>query len=197
MKIRFANSDYALAMAIRNHKPTDDFTFKLQFEIDDVDEAATYDITCAYVANLENRFEKLFPDQLESIKKMRWGVPALHVQGHQYSCTYLFGTAYMECVGHFHGETVEHYWPEANRLGPNVRQMNLRHRQDTIINHHGNWNHKKTMKIREFGCIQLVTIIDPRNSIGLCRGSPNSEEEILGKTKSLYRPQHLLQGSGC
>ncbi|KAJ7269212.1 hypothetical protein C8J57DRAFT_1469013 [Mycena rebaudengoi] len=139
--------DYALAMAIRNHKPTDDFTFKLQFEIDDVDEAATYDITCAYVVNLENRFEKLFPDQLESIKKMRWGVPALHVQGHQYSCTYLFGTAYMECVGHFHGETVEHYWPEANQLGPNVRQMNLRHRQDTIINHHGNWNHKKTMKI--------------------------------------------------
>ncbi|KAJ7256377.1 hypothetical protein C8J57DRAFT_1235751 [Mycena rebaudengoi] len=111
---RFANSDYALAMAIRNHKPTDDFTFKLQFEINDVDEAATYDIACANIVNLENRFEKHFPDQLENIK-MQWGVPALHVQGHQDSCTYLFGTAYMEC--------------------------------DTIINHHGDWNHKKTMKI--------------------------------------------------
>ncbi|KAF7371487.1 CxC2 domain-containing protein [Mycena venus] len=128
---RFANSNYALAMAVRKHKPTDDFTFKLQIEIDDVDHAATYDI--AY--------------ELESIKKMRWGVPALHVQGHQDSCTYLFGTAYMECVGHFHGETAEHYWPEANQLGPHVRQMNLGHRQDTIINHHGDWNHKKTMKI--------------------------------------------------
>ncbi|KAJ6482251.1 hypothetical protein DFH09DRAFT_1462551, partial [Mycena vulgaris] len=77
----------------------------------------------------------------------RWGVPALHVQGHQDACTYLFGTAYMECVGHFHGETAEHYWPEANQLGPHVRQMNLGHRQDTMINHHGDWNYKKTMKI--------------------------------------------------
>ncbi|KAJ6479795.1 hypothetical protein C8R45DRAFT_1101241 [Mycena sanguinolenta] len=144
---RFANADYALAMAMRNHKPSEEFAFKLRIEIDDVDEVATYDIACEYVARLAERFEKYFPDQLEAIKKMRWGVPALHVQGHQDSCTYLFGTAYMECIGHFHGETAEHYWPEANQLGPHVRQMNLGHRQDTIINHHGDWNHKKTMHI--------------------------------------------------
>ncbi|KAJ7663720.1 hypothetical protein DFH06DRAFT_986389 [Mycena polygramma] len=144
---RFANSDYALAMALRNHKPDEKFEFKLQIEVDDVDEVATYDIACEYVVNLEARFAKHFPDQLKSIKKMRWGVPALHVQGHQDSCTYLFGTGYMECVGHFHGETAEHYWPEANQLGPHVRQMNLGHRQDTMINHHGDWNYKKTMKI--------------------------------------------------
>ncbi|KAJ7889101.1 hypothetical protein B0H14DRAFT_3127089 [Mycena olivaceomarginata] len=34
-----------------------------------------------------------------------------------------------------------------NQLGPHVRQLNLGHRQDTIINHHGDWNYKKTMKI--------------------------------------------------
>jgi hypothetical protein len=28
----------------------------------------------------------------------------------------------MECVGHFHGETAEQYRPEANQLGPHVRQ---------------------------------------------------------------------------
>ncbi|KAJ6474802.1 hypothetical protein C8R45DRAFT_935329 [Mycena sanguinolenta] len=133
---RFANADYALALAIRNHNPVDDFTFKLQLEIDDVDEAATYDIACAYVVNLETRFKDHFPNLLERVAKIRWGIPALHIQGHQDSCTYLFGTAYMECVGHFHGETAEHYWPEANQLGPHVRQMNLGHRQDTIINHH-------------------------------------------------------------
>ncbi|KAJ7256582.1 hypothetical protein C8J57DRAFT_1235441 [Mycena rebaudengoi] len=144
---RFANADYAVAMALRNHKPTEDFSFKLQIEVDDVDEAATYDIACAYVVNLEARFAKHFPDQLGSIKKMRWGVPALHVQGHQDSCTYLFGTAYMECIGHFHGETAEHYWPEANQLGPHVRQMNLGHQQDTMIQHHGDWNAKKMAKI--------------------------------------------------
>ncbi|KAJ6467420.1 hypothetical protein C8R45DRAFT_778039, partial [Mycena sanguinolenta] len=144
---RFAKADYALAMAIWNHMPGQEFAFKLRIEMDDVDEVSTYDIACEYVAKLAGRFEKYFPDQLEAIKKMRWGVPALHVQGHQDSCTYLFGTAYMECIGHFHGETAEHYWPEANQLGPHVRQMNLGHRQDTIINHHGDWNHKKTMHI--------------------------------------------------
>ncbi|KAJ7801345.1 hypothetical protein B0H14DRAFT_2615380 [Mycena olivaceomarginata] len=115
---RIANADYSLAMSLRNHKPTDDFSFKLQLEVDDVDEAATYDIACEYVINLEKRFEKHFPDQLKSIRKMRWGVPAF-----------------------------QHCWPEANQLGPHVRQMNLGHRQDTMINHHGDWNYKKTMKI--------------------------------------------------
>jgi hypothetical protein len=80
---------------------------------------------------------------------MRWGVPALHVQGHQESCIYLFGTAYMECAAHFHGETAEQYWSELNQLGPHVRQMNNGHRQDTLINHHGDWNYKKLAKIGE------------------------------------------------
>ncbi|KAJ7067660.1 hypothetical protein C8F01DRAFT_1248023 [Mycena amicta] len=53
----------------------------------------------------------------------------------------------MECVGHFHGESAEQYWPEANQLGPHVRQMNNGHRQDTLINHHGDWNWKKTMAL--------------------------------------------------
>ncbi|KAJ7926641.1 hypothetical protein B0H13DRAFT_1862093 [Mycena leptocephala] len=85
--------------------------------------------------------------RIELDDKMRWGIPALHVQGHQDSCTYLFGTAYMECVGHFHGESAEQYWPESNQLGPHVRQMNNGHRQDTMIKHHGDWNAKKTASI--------------------------------------------------
>jgi hypothetical protein len=153
-------------MALRNRKPREKFTFKFQAEIGDLDEAATYDIACEYVVNLVSRFEKHFPDQLQSVKKMRWGVPALHVQGHQDSCTYLFGTAYMECVGHFHGETAEHYWPEANQLGPHVRQMNLGHRQDTIINHHGDWNHKKTMHLG------MSLLVEPR------KYSPKSLEAV-------------------
>ncbi|KAJ7776208.1 hypothetical protein B0H16DRAFT_1302413 [Mycena metata] len=144
---RFANSDYALWLALKNHKPSEDFEFKLRLETEDVDELTTYDIACQYIIYLEARFKDRFPDMLDSIKKMRWGVPALHVQGHQDSCTYLFGTAYMECIGHFHGETAEHYWPEANQLGPHVRQMNLGHRQDTMVQHHGDWNYKKTAKI--------------------------------------------------
>ncbi|KAJ7857939.1 hypothetical protein B0H14DRAFT_3135672 [Mycena olivaceomarginata] len=144
---RFANTDAALAREIRQHKPSKEFEVVLRFEVDDIDKVTTYDIACEYFINLESRFQQHFPDLAEDVKAIRWGVPSLHVQGHQDSCNYLFGTAYMECVGHFHGETAEHYWPEANQLGPHVRQMNNGHRQDTLIIHHGDWNHKKTMKL--------------------------------------------------
>ncbi|KAF7372608.1 CxC2 domain-containing protein [Mycena venus] len=144
---RFANTDAALAREIRQHKPSKEFEIVLRFEVDDIDKVTTYDIACEYFIYLESRFQQHFPDLVEDVKSIRWGVPSLHVQGHQDSCNYLFGTAYMECVGHFHGETAEHYWPEANQLGPHVRQMNNGHRQDTLIIHHGDWNHKKTMKL--------------------------------------------------
>ncbi|KAJ7898894.1 hypothetical protein B0H14DRAFT_2331984, partial [Mycena olivaceomarginata] len=58
-------------------------------------------------------------------------VPSIHVQGHQDSCNYLFGTAYMECVSHFHGETAEYYWPEANQVqasGPGLKPGPWYHR---------------------------------------------------------------------
>ncbi|KAJ7449328.1 hypothetical protein B0H11DRAFT_1642948, partial [Mycena galericulata] len=112
-----------------------------------IDEVLTYDITCEYVVNLETRFAKHFPDVLDKVKKMQWGVPASHMQGHQKSCMYQFGTAYLSCVGHFHGETAEQYWAEANQLGPHVRQMNNGHRQDTLIFHSNDWNSKKFANI--------------------------------------------------
>ena len=148
---RFANADMALALDLQKHHPNESFQIILQMEVNDVDEVTTYDIACAYVINLHSRFEKHFPDLLPFIEKMHWGIPALHVQGHQESCTYLFGTFYMECVGHFHGESAEQYWPEANQLGPHVRQMNNGHRQDTLINHHGDWNWKKTWSSIQLG----------------------------------------------
>jgi hypothetical protein len=146
-------------MELKKHQPDELFKINLCFEIDpaklrlkadDINQVTTYDIACEYFINLEQHFKKSFPNLVPMVKRMRWGVPALHVQGYQDSCTYLFGTVYMECVGHFHGETTEQYWPEANQLGPYVRQMNNGHRQDTMItmiNHHGDWNHKKTMDI--------------------------------------------------
>jgi hypothetical protein len=95
---RFANTDTVLALDLEQNES---FQVKLRLEVDDIDKVTTYDIACKYFVYLEERFQKNFPHLVPFIKKMRWGVPALHVQGHQDSCTYLFGTAYMECVGAF------------------------------------------------------------------------------------------------
>lgn len=63
---------------------------------------------------------------------------------------YLFSSAYMKNAGHFHGETSEQAWPEINQLGGQTRQMNNGHRQDTLIDHHGDWNFKKTSNLGLF-----------------------------------------------
>ncbi|KAF7295985.1 CxC2 domain-containing protein [Mycena kentingensis (nom. inval.)] len=131
---RFVNADMALARALESWAALGDetapFTTAFRMEADDVDHVRTYDIALRLV---------------HLVERIRWGIPALHVQGHQDSCSYRYGTAYMECVGHFHGESAEQYWPEANQLGPYVRQMNTGHRQDVLILHHGFWNWLKTV----------------------------------------------------
>jgi hypothetical protein len=144
---RFANTDYALAIAVRERHPNDP---GLHAEQEDIDRISSYDCNCQYSVHVVKRFEKSFPDIAHLIRRTRWSIPALHVQGHKEDCLYNFSTAYMPCVGHFHGETAEFYWPEANQLGPHVRQMNNGHRQDTLIDHHGDWNWKKTMKMGEY-----------------------------------------------
>ncbi|KAK6985121.1 hypothetical protein R3P38DRAFT_3374765 [Favolaschia claudopus] len=121
-------------MALRSHRPKEAFEFKLQIEVNDIDEVTTYDIACEYMINLPSRFAQQFPDLLESIKKIRWGVPALH---HSWSVKLISMAKPLSTT----------YWPELNQLGPHTLQMNLGHRQDTIIAHHGNWNHEKTSKI--------------------------------------------------
>ena len=147
---RFVNVDASLAHALRLHMAAGSkgkFKLDLQMDIESIDRVMSYDVACQYHVNIVPRFERSFPDLVPIVKKMRWAVPALHIQGHQASCMYSFSTAYMEATGHFHGETAEQYWPELNQIGPKVRQMNYGHRQDTVINHHNDWNHKKMAKI--------------------------------------------------
>ncbi len=45
---------------------------------------------------------------------------------------------------HNHGEGIEQYWALINALGAQIRQMNNRYQQDTLIIHHGDHNWKKT-----------------------------------------------------
>lgn len=108
-----------------------------------VDHVHSYDSACSYCINIHNRFLLYLPDYAFAIPRIRFGIPAVHVMNHIEDCLYCFGMAYMRSVGHFHGETAEHYWAELNQLGKCTRQMNNGHRQDIIIDHHSDWNWKK------------------------------------------------------
>jgi hypothetical protein len=122
----------------------------LREEEDDIDHILSYDSNCQYCVHVVERFEKSFPDVAHLVRRMRWSIPALHVQGHKEECLYNFSTAYMPCVAHFHGETCEQSWPTGNKVGDHVRQMNNGHRQDTVIDHHTDWNWKKITKMGEW-----------------------------------------------
>ncbi|KAJ7656586.1 hypothetical protein B0H17DRAFT_1213791 [Mycena rosella] len=132
---RFANTDAALARMLRKMDRRKGADVQFRLALDAIDQVVTYDIACEYYAKIKARFRASpdLADVAEMVDRIRWGIPALHVTGHKADCTYLFGTAYMDCVGHFHGETAEAYWPSANRIGGHARQMNNGHRQDTLI----------------------------------------------------------------
>ncbi|KAJ7588670.1 hypothetical protein C8J56DRAFT_1077886, partial [Mycena floridula] len=139
---RFTNSDFALKHAICRRRYNRPISWQ-----SGSDEVTSYDCVCQFCVHVCTRFGDKFKDLVEVINCMRWCIPALHVQNHKDACMYLFAAAYMKYVGHFHGETAEHYWPEFNQLGPHVKQMNGGHRQDTIIDHHSDWNWKKMMQM--------------------------------------------------
>ena len=143
MFVRFANTDYALAHAIYQRRRLGVNDVDLPF-LESCDHLVSYDISCAYWVNAVDRFQKHFPDLVSEIERIRWLIPLVHVQNHKDNCMYCFASAYIPNAGHFHGETAEHYWAESNQLGAQTRQMNNGHRQDTLIDHHSDWNWKKS-----------------------------------------------------
>ncbi|KAJ7018652.1 hypothetical protein C8F04DRAFT_1198692 [Mycena alexandri] len=159
---RYANVDIALGHALRqklaslNKDGTTNTIFELAMGVDHI---LSYDAICQYSVNVADRFKA--NDQLKDlapiVKRMRFSIPFLHVQGHQEGCIYAFSTAYMLGTTHFHGETAEQYWPELNQIGPQTRQMNGGHRHDTIINHHSHWNYTKMSKAVALLLKELMT----------------------------------------
>lgn len=135
--------DLALALAIRQKQLEGDTLDTTFFAIDQI---CSYDAACQYSAGIVERFRVHSPDLIDIVSKMRWAVPALHIQGHKEECMYRFGTCYMLATGHFHGESAEFYWPELNQIGNQVTQMSGGRRQDVVALNHNDWNAKKMAK---------------------------------------------------
>lgn len=107
---RFGNVDFGLARALLMVLPWGRRMETLREIIGDFDADEpmpdvylSYDAGCAYCVNLESRFAEAWPELADVVKKIHICIPALHIQNHQEKCMYWFSTAYLECVGHFHG----------------------------------------------------------------------------------------------
>jgi hypothetical protein len=128
--------------------------------------ASGYDAKCAHCVHFVERFLKNFPEHAEEVKNFCHIIPSLHIEGHGEDCMVLFGPAYKPCIGHFFGETAEYYWPESNQLGAFTCQMNPGHRHDTIIDHHSDWNFKKTINMSTYSssCPQPLLTVQNRST---------------------------------
>ncbi|KAK0471224.1 hypothetical protein IW261DRAFT_1344719 [Armillaria novae-zelandiae] len=112
----------------------------------DLDIMLSYDCNCSYHVNLANHFENATFDRVhDCLAHMHYMIPDLHVNGHNDDCIYQYGSAYMECNGHNHMEGIEQLWIGLNMLAAQTCQMNNGFWQDTLINHHGDHNWKKTI----------------------------------------------------
>lgn len=144
---RFSNADLAFATAIELRA----------FEEDKVPtQTLSYDCNCKYCRHLLERITAAFPHLAYLLEGMRFTIPAVHVRNHLDMCMWLFAAQYKECVGHFHGESVEQQWAEFNLLAAIVRQMSPGARQDYLIVMITAWNMRKLMTIGEwvvFGCV--------------------------------------------
>lgn len=136
--ISFVLTDLSLAHALRQR------LWRPDEPVPDI--VLGYDINCAYCIKAVDRSENL-PDVAHLVGLMRRVIPECHVKNHIQKCEIQYGPSYIVCIGHFHAETAEHYWPECNQVGAYTRQMNGGHRHDTIIDHHSDWNFKKMINM--------------------------------------------------
>src|ERR1700754_2291538 len=125
---RFAYSDFALARALSTRN------------LSRININVSYDSACSYSVHVKARFAQHFPHLKNEIEKARFSIDSLHVNNHIEKCMYLYGSAYQEGIGHFHGVGTEQFWSENNQMGPQTRQMNPGHHHDKITEHHSDWN---------------------------------------------------------
>ncbi|KAL0578352.1 hypothetical protein V5O48_003630 [Marasmius crinis-equi] len=109
----------------------------------------SYDAMCILTPNINKRHAILeylnIPPLRHVVRSAKRKVPSAHCRGHIEKCEKLYDPFSHFCNSRSTGETAELYWALLNQLGAQTRQMNDGHRQDTIIGHHNDNNHKKTI----------------------------------------------------
>ncbi|KAJ3710096.1 hypothetical protein C8R42DRAFT_648974 [Lentinula raphanica] len=119
----------------------------------------TYDAQCDLSPNVWIRFArfKYLNPQRNFIRQVERGVPVVHIARHsEEDCQVQYNVPHHWCNGHVEGETIEQPWVEFNQVGAYSRQMNDANREDTIIAHIHDWNHKKLINGYEILARQLL-----------------------------------------
>lgn len=110
----------------------------------------SYDIACQYRKNFETRMDELPEDLLipEDVE-IQWGVPKAHNPAHKLACQAPYSLN-LKVVGRTDGEAPERSWSESNLVANSTKEMGPGSRHDTIDDHLGHHNWKKTCGLGAF-----------------------------------------------
>lgn len=110
-----------------------------------------YDIMCQWSKNLFSRIENVpaliarpvDPQDLET------AIPKFHILAHGSPCAIPYSLNYKTGVGRVDGEGVERCWSVLNGISRSTRQMGPGSRKDTIEDHCGHVNWRKSVNMGE------------------------------------------------
>jgi hypothetical protein len=109
---------------------------------------ASYDIACQWWRKLWERM-LMFPHEfhVDSSVKFKFLVPKFHLPAHCPSCHTSYSFNFTPHVGQTDGEAPERGWSNTNSLGSNTKEMGPGSCRDTLDDHFGDINWKKTCRL--------------------------------------------------
>jgi len=107
----------------------------------------SYDIACQWSVHLWEQMKK-YPHWMHTdtnIKSFYFLVPKFHLPAHIMACQTVFSFNFNWCIGRTDGEAPEHGWSQINLVAISTAEMGPGSRRDTLDDHFGDGNWKKTM----------------------------------------------------
>ncbi|KAF9543190.1 hypothetical protein CPC08DRAFT_649965 [Agrocybe pediades] len=132
---RYVNMDYIFFSSLQ--------------DTDLIETVVSYDIACQWSLKLWERM-KIYPNWMhidhENKTTFRFLVPKFHLPAHIKPCHTKYSFNFNKDVGRTDGEGVERGWSFINPIATSTREMGPGSRRDTIDDHFGDWNWKKTTR---------------------------------------------------
>ncbi|TFK60138.1 hypothetical protein BDN72DRAFT_872951 [Pluteus cervinus] len=133
---RYANMDYLFLSSILPNCPSDI--------------AVSYDIACQWCRNMLQRIQA-YGEQLQldqgKLESFEFLVPKFHLPAHVGSCQSQYSFNFTRYVGRTDGEAPERGWSHINPIALSTAEMGPGSRRDTLDDHFGDWNWKKSSQM--------------------------------------------------
>ncbi|KAF9553123.1 hypothetical protein CPC08DRAFT_646024 [Agrocybe pediades] len=131
---RYVNMDYLFFSSLK--------------DTDLIETVVSYDIACQWSINLWDRM-KIYPRWMhvdhQNRTTYRFLIPKFHLPAHIKPCHTAYSFDFNDDVGRTDGEGVERGWSFINPVATSTREMGPGSRRDTMDDHFGDWNWKKTI----------------------------------------------------